>query len=407
MKRFLKNYGFTLLLLAGIIAGAVCGLVFGEKASVVRPLGDFFLNMMFVLVVPLVFFSMATAFCNMKRSGTIVRTLGVSVLVFVIMSFLTGALTYGGVLLWKPLDTSALPEMPTLLSGERGESFSFGDTLVQALTVPDFLSLFDKSHLLPLILFSSLLGYAVALLRQRGEKVAAALQTGLDITVTMVKLVMYLAPVCLGCYIADIIGRLGGAVADGYMRIVVQYIILTVIVFFGLYSILVFAARGRKGLKAFWTHIHTPALTAMASCSSAACIPMGIEAAKRMGVKPQVAESVIPLGTNLHKDGSVIGSFLKIAFVMSLYGMPYQSVGQFFLYMGIALLVGCVMGAVPTGGMTGELLICAMLGFPPEMAASLMIIGTLVDMPATLVNVTANVTAAVWIDRLTAISRRR
>ena len=405
MNRFFKNYGFSLLLLAGVLAGGVCGLVFGERASVVRPLGDLFLNLMFVLVVPLVFFSMATSFCKMKRDGIIGRMIGISLAVFVGMSFLTAALSYGGVLLWKPL---CPPEMAgTVLSGADGENPSFGAMIVSAVTVPEFLSLFNKANLLPLIVFSSLLGYATALCGEKGRRVAELLQGGLDITVRMVGVVMYLAPVCLGCYMADTIGRLGAEVAGGYIQVVLLYLVMSLVVFFGLNSLLVGVFCGGKGLKAFWGNILTPTLTAAATCSSAACIPVNIEAARKMGVSDSVAEGLIPLGINLHKDGSVISTILKVVFLMSLFGLPWQGAGSFFLFFGAALLVGCVMGAVPTGGMTGELMLCTLFGFPPEMAASLMIIGAIIDMPATVVNSTANITAAVVADRLIGPAKRR
>ena len=308
------------------------------------------------------------------------------------MSLVAALVSYGWSLVWDPLrgvDKAGL--MASLPPMADQPSLTAGEMLVQAFSVPDFLQLFDKANLLPLIVFSLLLGAAVP----TGGKVAQALDAGLDAIVRMMNLVMVVAPVGLGCYFAATVGRTGGALIGGYLNVFLSYTVLALLFFF-LVNTVYMALTGR--LKAFWRHIHTPALTAIATSSSAATMPAGIAAACRMGVREEIAESVIPLGTNLHKDGTVIGAVMKILFLTGLFGVAVP--GQFFLTIGIAILCGMVMGAVPTGGMTAELLICAVFGFPPEMAAALLIISTLIDIPGTLLNACGNVTAAVLVDRL-------
>jgi len=272
--------------------------------------------------------------------------------------------------------------------------------LVRAFTVPEFLQLFSRENLLPLIVFSMILGFAVSVAGPSGEKVAGGLKAGLDVTVGMVRIVMLAAPVGLGCYFADTVGRLGGQLLGGYLNAFLLYLAVAAVVFFGVNTLYMFLCGGWNGVRSFWKGILTPALTAVATSSSAACLPVNIEAARGMGVSGGIADSVIPLGTNLHKDGSVMGGVVKVLFLLTLFGVPYVSFGKFLLVIGIAILVGAVMGAVPTGGMTGELLICSLLGFPPEMAAALMVISTVIDIPATLLNSTGNVVAARLVDRL-------
>jgi len=168
-----------------------------------------------------------------------------------------------------------------------------------------------------------------------------------------------------------------------------------------LQTLYVWVALGRRGILPYWKTILTPSLLAMATCSSAICIPTNIAAAKKLGVRPSIADSVIPLGTNLHKDGSVQLGVMKAVFLMSLFGMSYTGVGSWLTLVGVAILVGAVMGAIPTGGMTGELLVCSVFGFPPEMAAVVLVISTTVDIPATLTNSTGNVVSALLVERFT------
>lgn len=389
---FWKHYGATLLLLSGLVIGAVCGLVFGEGAEAVRPVGEIFLNLVFVLIVPLVFFSMSSAVARMKAGGQAGRVLGITFAVFLGMSLLAALSGYGWWHLWNPLDGV---DKATLLAGlppvEPSSDASFGEILVRTFTVPDFLQLFNKSNLLPLIVFSLLLGAAVP----PEGRIAAALGEGLDLVVRIMNLIMKAAPVGLGCYFAATVGRAGGSLIGGYLNVFLCYTVLAVLFFF-LANTAFMAFAGK--VKPFWRHIVTPALTAVATSSSAATMPMSIAAARDMGVREEIAGTVIPLGTNLHKDGTVIGATMKILFLATLFGL--HTPAPFVMVVAIAILTGMVMGAIPTGGMTGELLICAVFGFPPEMAAVIMVISTLIDIPATLLNACENVTAAVLVDRL-------
>ena len=92
---------------------------------------------------------------------------------------------------------------------------------------------------------------------------------------------------------------------------------------------------------------------------------------------------------------------MKAVFLMTLFGMSYAGVGNWLTLVGVAILVGAVMGAIPTGGMTGELLVCSVFGFPPEMAAVVLVISTTVDIPATLTNSTGNIVSALLVERFT------
>ena len=383
-----------------LCAVCFCGVIFGESASVVKPIGDIFLNLMFVLIVPLVFFSMTTAIYNMKKSGMVGRLLGVSMLVFLVTSVISGFITAGSLALWNPLaglDRSNIMErLPELVPVSNG---SVADIIVSAFTVPDFLDLFNKSNLLPMIVFSVMLGFAIASVGKAGEKIASALSAGMDITVRMVQMVMIIAPLGLGCYFADIVGKLGGRMIGGYLNVFILFLVLTALIFFIVNTLYVLFAGGRQGVRSFWSNIIPPALTAMATTSSAACIPINIESSKAMGVSSQVASTVIPLGTNLHKDGSVVSGVIKVFFLFALFGMNVTSVGQVLLIIAVSILVSSVIGAIPTGGMTGELLICSIFGFPPEMAAVVMIISTIIDVPATLLNSTGNIVSSILVQK--------
>ncbi|WP_235816384.1 dicarboxylate/amino acid:cation symporter [Bacteroides ihuae] len=402
MMSILRNYAFTICLIVGILIGGACGLIFGEGAAIVKPIGDLFLNLMFVLIVPLVFLSVSSAIYNMKQMNMIGKVITNIIFVFLGSAIVVAITAYGLTLFYNPLegiDKATL--MANLPEQVETVQLSSGELFVKTFTVPDFLQLFTKSNLLPLILFSIFFGLATAFSGEQGKVVAGFLNSGMAVVLRMMRIIMYAAPIGLGCYFADTVGQVGGQILNGYLNAFVLYLVLTVICYVGLNSFYVWMAGGTKALSAFWRNIITPSLTAIATSSSAACIPINIEASKRMGVPASIGETVIPLGTNMHKDGSVMGGVIKIVFLLTIFGQDTGLSGNVVYIIGVAVLVGAVMGAIPSGGMTGELLICSVFGFSPQLAATLMVISTIIDVPATLLNSTGNVVSSILVTRLT------
>lgn len=397
----LKNYFSTILLLTGVAIGGICGIIWGPATVVVKPIGDLFLNLMFVLIVPLVFLSVSSSMYNMKQTNKIGKVIGSSFLVFVFMSLVAACLSYAFIHLYNPLEGISSASITPIIGDTLAQSDKalFGDSLVQALTVPDFHFLLSKSNLLPLIVFSVLFGLASAMVGEKGKPVADFLNSATAIILKIMDLIMHLAPIGLGCYFASTIGSLGAQVLNGYMHVLILFLLLTFVLFFIVNSLYMYTIGGTEAFKMFWKNILSPSLTAVATASSAACISINIESAKKMGVPGYIAETVIPLGTNLHKDGSVITGVMKIMFLITVFGAGMHTFNVFTV-IGLALLVGIVVGAIPSGGMTGELLVCSVLGFPPELAGVLLVIATIVDIPATMLNSTGNIVGSLLVTRL-------
>ena len=394
----MKEYGQTLLLLLGVAIGAVCGLLFGPGASLVKPIGEMFLNLMFVLVIPLVFFSIASSIRRMTGERKVWRVLGWSILVFLVTSAVAGTITWLTCEFWNPLGQFAT-KIPPERSGVAGLALAgrtFLQTVENLFTVGDLHDLLTRENLLPLIVFSALFGAATSLCGEKGEPIAKFLDSGMSVLMEFMRLLMYAAPICLGCYFADLVGNLGGQILGSYLNCLLITIAVAAFLYFVVNSIYIFLAGGKKQLGSYWRNIAGPSLMAISTCSSAATIPSGIEAAKKMGVNDSIADSVIPLGINIHKDGSVISGVLKIIFVVAFFGLSGYGCPEI---VGIAVLTSLVVGAVPVGGMTGEILICSILGVDPGFAATLLVISTLVDIPATLLNTTDNVVSAVLVDK--------
>ncbi|MCM3394648.1 dicarboxylate/amino acid:cation symporter [Cytobacillus oceanisediminis] len=403
MKKVLSNYKLTIFLLLSILIGGIAGVVFGPKTAVVKPLGDLFINLLFMIIVPLVFFSIASSLANMggmKRLGKIMAGIFT---VFFITAVISAILGFIGISIVDPLkntDISAIKSIMTEAAVDpEAEDVTFLGQLVQAFTVPDFQMLFSKNNMLQLIVFSILFGLATAMSGEKGKPIANLLSSGSAVMMKIVGFVMYYAPIGLGCYFATIIGELGPQILGGYVRVFVLYLVLTLIYFFGFFTLYALAAGGKDGVKVFWKNAITPSVSAIATCSSAACIPINLAAVRKMGVPQDIAETMIPLGANTHKDGSVLGGVFKIVFLFSLFGKDMSSMTSILTILAVSFLVGAVMGAIPGGGMIGEMLILSVFGFPPEVLPIIAVISTIIDAPATLLNSAGNTVSAMMVSR--------
>lgn len=404
MKLFFKNYRFTLILLGAIIIGGAAGLVFGTKTTVVKPFGDLFLNLMFMIIVPLVFFSIASAIANMNEMKRLGKIMGSIVLVFLLTAFVAAVLGLTGASIIHPIETADISAIKKVMTeapvNTKAEHVPFLSQLVNTFTVSDFNLLLSRSNMLQLIVFGLLFGISTALVGEKAKPVANFLSAATAVVMKMVSIIMYYAPIGLSCYFAAVIGELGPQILEGYARSFGLYLILTVIYYFGFFTLYAFLAGGRDGVKIFWKNAITPSVTAIATCSSAACIPVNLKAVRKMGVPKDIAETIVPLGANTHKDGSVFGGVLKIVFLFALFGKDLTSFFSILSVLAVAFLVGAVMGAIPGGGMIGEMLIISVYGFPPETLPIIAVISTIIDAPATLLNSTGNTVCALLVTRL-------
>lgn len=403
MKEFLKNYKSTIILLAAIIVGAIVGIIFQEKAAVLSPLGDVFLNLLLVIIVPLIFLNITTAITKMDSPKRMGKILGIIVVVFLAMSLISVFVGFGATFktnLVSVEDGEAIRASLEEVEAEQ-EDLNLLERTATLLTVNDFPALLSRNNITALLVFSVMFGAAVRMSAEKGEKVKEFLESANVVIENLLKIVMYYAPIGLGCYMAAMVGTFGSTIAMGYVKTFVLYLVVTVAYYFIFYTLYAFIAGGKKGVKAFWKNAVAPTLTALATCSSAATIPVNITATKKMGVPADIAETTVPLGTSFHKDGTIIGSMFKIMFLVCLFGTPMTTVGEILGMLGIALVANLLVTAVPIGGGTiSEMFIITMMGFPVAALPILTIIATIIDAPATVLNAVGDDAASMLVARM-------
>ena len=398
MKKIIKNYKQSIILIGSLVIGTIVGLIFKEKATVLEPLGTLFINMLLVVVVPLIFLSITTSIGKIdkpKRVGKILRSIIIAFVFTSLVSVVIGLTS----LKIRLVDSGGANKITALLdeSTEVSDDASVLDKLVNSVSTNDFVNLLSKNNILALIVISILSGLAINKSGEKGKSFLKVLDSAYEVLQNLIKILMYYAPIGLGCYFASFTGTFGASVTQGFVKMLVIYTILVLFVYFVIYSLYAYMAAGKIGVKKYWANIIPASVIALSTCSSAASIPVNTECAKKIGVSEDIASPTITLGTSFHKDGSIIGSVFKIMFLVYLFDMPVSGIKV----LGVSLLATILVTAVPIGGGTiSEMLILKLMGFPVAALPILTIIATIIDAPATILNVTGDCASSMLVSRM-------
>lgn len=394
-NKFLKSYGMPLILLLSIIIGTILG-IFIKDTSIFKPFGDIFLNLMYTIVVPLVFFTISSSIANMvnlKRLGKILKYVFI---VFVITSLISSVF----MLFELSIFDIGKGVNIVLESGTEVEKLSVGNQIVKALTVTDFNNILSRSNMLPLIVFSILFGISVALIGEKGNNVRSILDSLSLVMMKIVKIIMYYAPIGLCAYFANLVNEFGPELIGSYAKSMIFYYVICIIYFFIFYTLYAYIAGKKKGVKAFYKNILGVVLTSLATQSSLATLPTNLDTTEKIGIPKDIREVTLPIGTTMHMEGSSMGAILKIAFLFSIFNKPFTGISTYLIAILIAVLASVVMSGIPGGGLIGEMLIVSLYGFPLEAFPIIATIGWVIDPPATCINVCGDTSSSMLITKL-------
>ncbi len=396
-KTFLDNYGSLLLLLLGISIGCLIGIFAKDIVPYIKPLGDIFLNLLFVSIIPLIFFAISSSVANIEGNSRLGRIMTVMALVF-LTTIVIAAISMIVVLKLFPIDQVVKEVQPSdsvLLAADE----TWGDRIVRFLTVGEFSDLLSRQSMLAFVIFSFLVGIAARKTGDTARPFIIFINAGNEVMKNLLILIMKIAPIGLGAYFSFQVYDLGPKLFDIYAKPMAIYYGYGIIYFFVFFTMYVFIANGRKGIKSYWKNNILPSFTAISTCSSLATMPVNLNAAPHMGIPSSVSNVVIPLGTTLHKHGSSLSSILKIYVAFVLIGWDFFEPTTMIIAVAITVLVSIVAGGIPNGGYIGEMLMISIYGLPTEAIPAVMIIGTLVDPLATVLNATGDTMAAMLVTR--------
>lgn len=392
-RKFWKTNAFLLLMLTGIVAGCIVGAlcpvekdgtgqVVKAGATVLEPLGTVFINLMFCIVVPMVFCSICSAIANMDSAKKAGRIMGITLLTFLVTATIAAVLMYALVQI-VPLVQGKYE----VVEGEVGEALSPGEMVVNFFTKPDFGELLSRKAVLPLIVFAVLCGFGIQLSGGRKTMTAKLLNDMTACIMKVVKIITYYAPIGFFGFFASLVATYGPELIGDYSRTLLIYYGMCFAYLFLAFPLYARFGGGKGAVKVMFRHLFRPAAVSFGTCSSVATIPTNMEAAEDTGISRDVADIVMPLGATMHMDGSAMSAIVKVVFLFGIFGRDIGG-AQAVLAIVVAVFSSVAMSGIPGGGGTGELVICTMF-FPEQLAVAYPIaiaLGNLVDPPATMIN---------------------
>ena len=405
MKNFLKNYSFLILMLVGIVAGCVTGALWpnvydaeGELvtgASLLSPLGDVFINLMFCVVVPMVFCSIASAVANVDNAKRAGKIMGVTLGSFFSTAGIAAIIMY---VVCRFVDL--VPSSYEAIEGSLDEAMSLGEMVVAFFTKPDFSQLLSRKAILPLIVFAVLFGFGVQMSGGKETLVAKFLASATDALLNMVKIISYYAPIGFFGFFGSLVATYGPQLIGDYSKTLGIYYGLSFVYMFAFFPLYARFGGGKGAAKVMFKNLFKPAAVSFGTCSSVATIPTNMEAAEKTGISKEVSNVVLPMGATMHMDGSAMSAIIKVAFLFGVFGKDFGT-GEAILAIIVAVFSSVAMSGIPGGGGTGELVLCTIF-FPEQLAIAYPIalaLGNLVDPPATMVNAAGDYVVSFIVER--------
>ena len=394
LKKIWCNYKFSIILLLSIIVGSIIGIIFKDNTAKIAFIGQIFINLLFIIVVPLVFSTIASSIANIssiKRLGRIIKYM---LIIFIITSLISAIVMLIGVLIFKPSGAIMYDLENT------NKSIDIGSKIVSMLTVSEFYELLSKGNMLPLIIFSTIFGLSIKLCGKEVSIVSDFLNSLSKVMLKMISIIMYLAPIGLCSYFASLVGTYGPELLGSYAKCLILYIFMAIIYYIVFYSLYAYIAYRKKGVKVFYKNILLSTITSLGTCSSLATLPSNIKTCDNMNLPKDVSKLVLPIGASIHMEGSSMASILKIAFLFSIFGRPFNGISDILLAVLVALLSSVVMSGIPGGALIGEMLIVSLYNFPSYAFPIIATIGWLIDSPGTCLNAVGDIPSTMLISKL-------
>lgn len=343
------------------------------------------------------FFAVANSISAIEKQGKFGRILISMIFTFLLFIIIAALFTIAAVY-YFPTEATGMNAKEILENP--ADTKSWGERIVSFFTVGEFTQLFSRQNMLALLIFAFLTGTAVRKAGAAGENFKKFLSSGYEVMKALLLLVMKAAPIGLGAYFAYQVATIGPQLFGFYAKPLGLYYVAGTVYFLFFFSIYAFVAMGKSGVQKFWKNNIYPSLTAISTCSSFATMPANLQAAAKIGVPDSIANIVIPIGSTLHKNGSSMSSIIKIYVAFLIIGKDFFEPSSLLLALGITIFVSIVAGGIPNGGYIGEMLMISVYQLPVEAIPAVMIIGTLVDPLATVLNSTGDTVASMFVTKI-------
>lgn len=382
-------------LIAAFILAIVTGVIFGEKAQVVQPLGDLFLRLIKFIIAPLVLATLVVGVASTSDVKKLGRLGGKTVAFYLITSML--AITLGIIAgkIFSPgsgidvsLDGKEAPE-PTETEGVL-------QTILNIVPTNPFESL-ASGNILQIIFFALMIGIAIALVGEKAKPVQQFFDGFAEVMYKITGMVMAIVPIGVFGLLAPVVGEYGVDVLLPLIKLILAMLAGCIIQLFVVYSLVV-KSLGKMSPIRFFKGIFPASAVAFSTSSSSGTLPVTIKSAQEnLGVSKETSTFVLPLGATINMDGTALYVGLCSMFVAQYFGIDL-SFSQMVTVVLIGTLASIGTAGVPGAGLIMLTMALSAVNLPLAGIALVGGIDRILDMMRTSVNVTGDAAASVVVD---------
>ncbi len=405
-KRFrLKDIKLHTWIFIGLILGVVAGLAFGERATVIEPIGTIFLRLITMIVVPLVLVSLILGTASLGDIRKLGR-IGLKTIVYFIITTaiaISIGLTLANTVkpgiglneevraeLYKSYESRAHAGIEKM-----AEKPSLKDILVDIVPTNPFRSLIE-ANMLQVIFLGLLFGIILSLIKkEKSEMLIKILDGANDAIIQVVHIAMRLAPLGVLALIATVIGQYGVAI----MVTLLKYSLVVVgglfLYTFSINSLSV-SLLGRTNPLHFFKAVKEAMIIAFSTSSSNAALPVSMECVEHIGVSREYSSFVIPLGATINMDGTALYQGAAAVFIAQIYGIPLNLTDQVTIVL-MATLASVGAAGVPAAGIITLAMVLKQIGIPLEGIALILGVDRFLDMCRTTTNIIGDMACSVVI----------
>ena len=399
-KKLPLHIKIFIALFLGIFTGYVLNFMGGTENPIINNhilpflqfLGDFFIRAIKMVIVPLVFFSVTDAALSLgdikklRNVGlkTVVFFLGTSAVAASVGLILANIIKPGkGVLLSSGMGEVTVKELPGIYK-----------TILDLLPNNPFQSL-SSGDMMPIIVFSLLLGFAIIIMGEKGKPLAGIINNLAEAMFNIIGLIISIIPYGVFGLMSVAMARYGTAIFGPVLKFILTDYLANAIVVIGLYSILLITIAKVSPIK-FWKKAMQPWVIAFSTCTSSAALPVSMEVAPKLGVSKEVSNFVLPLGATANMNGTCIYFGIIVLFASQLYGIDLSIQQQILLVIQATFLsVGCA--ATPQIGLVISITLLTQMGLPLEATALVAGIYRIIDQAHTSTNSSGDLVTSVCV----------
>ena len=376
----------------GIMAGILlCKIVpYDQWSPYVKWAGDIFLRGLRMIVIPLVFTSIALGVAGMGNSAALGRIAGKTLLYYMVTTAIAATIGLTLVNIVKPGVGASLNLAEKVSSVGNGE-MSFIDEIVSIVPSNIFESM-AKGDLLPIIFFAVIFGFFMNKVDEKHTQTLSNLFSAIyEVIMKITFFLIRLAPIGVFAIVANVVGKQADnpqalVSMAGSLGVFVLVVWSGLVIQGGIVLPLLVRVLGKQNP---WRHISkmsTALLTAFSTCSSGAALPINIrDSQEKCGISNKIASFVLPLGSTINMNGTALYECVTAIFIAQAYGIDLSLVQQVMIIF-TALLAAIGTAGIPMAGMVMLTIVLSAVGLPLEGIGLVLAVEQLCDMPRTCIN---------------------